>query len=336
MMRTRRFSDILLTIAALVVVALVIAAVSAASLMASGRPPLRVALNAWPGYECFSLAEELGYFDDEGVEVKLIHLGSLGDSRRMFERGQADLLASSMVEVIYVANENPNSIKAIAIADYSKGADVLLARREVTSVSELRGQRIGVEPHSLDVVNLAFALRSAEMSLSDVVLVPLSQPEMAQAALDGRVDAVQTYPPVSSTLLRDPRFHRVFDSSQIPGAVVDCISASPQALQMRRPEVVKVMRAYFRAQQFLLEHPERAVPMLSRYLRLTPPEVEESLQGMGLVPQHEQRSALAPESTFVKSLSEAAAQLRQTGLHGRTLEWSASVDDSIVREIDAK
>ena len=39
--------------------------------------PLRVAINPWPGYEFAMLAASQGYFEDEGVEVRLVELSSL-------------------------------------------------------------------------------------------------------------------------------------------------------------------------------------------------------------------------------------------------------------------
>ncbi len=332
-MRTWIRADQVATAATCVIIMLIAYVVSAPAFVEAQKPPIRIAFNAWPGYEFFSLANELGYFEDEGVEVKLIKQASLGDARRTFERGQTDLLASSMAEVIYIANENVTAIKTIAIADYSMGADMLLTRREFASVSDLRGKRIAIEPHSLDVVNLAFSLKSAGMNLSDVVVVPMPQNEMTQAFDLGTIDAAQSYPPISVSLLRNERIHSVFDTSAIPGVIVDCVSASPQAIQQRRPDIIKVMRAFFRAQRFFLNHPDQASTILCKHLQLSSAELQSTMKGIGLVPLPEQQAGLADSGQFVKSLEEATTQMRTIGLSPRMLDRAAWVDDSIVREV---
>lgn len=332
-MRTWFRADRVATAATCCIILLIALGVSAPAFVTKEKAPVRIAFNAWPGYEFFSLAKDLGYFEDEGVEVKLIKLASLGDARRAFERGQSDILASSMAEVIYIANEDPNRIKTIAIADYSKGADMLLTRREFASVSDLRGKRIAIEPHSLDVVNLAFALQSVGMSLADVTTVPLPQGETPKAFELETIDAAQSYPPVSVALLRNKEIHSVFDTRSIPGVVVDCVSASPHAIQSRREDIVKVMRAFFRAQQYLRDQPEKAGLILSKHLQITSSEFRSTMDGIGIVPLAEQREGLSASGQFVKSLQDAATQLRATGLSPRVSNWAACVDDSIVREV---
>ena len=52
--------------------------------------PLTVGFNPWPGYEFVYLAEELGYYDKLGLDVKLVELSSLGDVSRSFAKGQID------------------------------------------------------------------------------------------------------------------------------------------------------------------------------------------------------------------------------------------------------
>ena len=54
------------------------------------NPPLRIAINPWPGYEFLYLAERLKLFEAEGVEVRILQFSSLNDSRRAFELGKAD------------------------------------------------------------------------------------------------------------------------------------------------------------------------------------------------------------------------------------------------------
>jgi len=99
--------------------------------------PLRVALNPWPGYAFLFLAQEKGYFADEGVNVELVELSSLSDVRKAFERGQVDGMASSLVEVLEVSKNSNRQAVVSLMADYSNGADVILAGKRFADVVSL-------------------------------------------------------------------------------------------------------------------------------------------------------------------------------------------------------
>ena len=65
----------------------------------SKTPPaaLRIGINAWPGYEYLTLADQLGYYKDEGLKVKLIPFQTLADGRRAFEKGHIDIMAGTLI-----------------------------------------------------------------------------------------------------------------------------------------------------------------------------------------------------------------------------------------------
>ncbi|MGH8187799.1 MAG: ABC transporter substrate-binding protein, partial [Steroidobacteraceae bacterium] len=47
-------------------------------------PPLRIALIRWPPFEYMHLAQEKGFFAEEGVEVRLIEFVAVNDTQRAF------------------------------------------------------------------------------------------------------------------------------------------------------------------------------------------------------------------------------------------------------------
>ncbi len=166
-----------------------------ASMLLSGcaqkpAPPLRIALNAWPGYEFLFLADQLGYFKEEGVDVKLIPFQTLADGRRAFERRQVDVMGGSVVE-LYTSRDIAGFEPAVfLVTDDSNGSDMLLARKEFLDVLSLRGKKLALEIGTLDVLTSANALASAGLTFGDVQVVPMPQPSAIKALLAGEVDAV--------------------------------------------------------------------------------------------------------------------------------------------------
>ncbi len=282
------------------------------------QPPskeLRIAANPWPGYSFVFLAEEKGFFDDENLSVRILEFGSLADARRVFEQGHADVIFCTLVEVMLM-NEprRKDFVRAFAATDYSNGGDMLLARQEVHNLDQLKGKRVGLEPGSLDALCVHLALSSASLSLDDVVIVPLAQAEMQAALEEGAVDAVQVYPPAADGLLRIEGVHTLWDSSQVPGVVVDVLAASDAALLDRQDDLQALLRAYGRVQTYYREHPEEALDILARRCRLSKSAMKRSLAGMKVLWMEKDQTDLFVDGSMLKATETTADGLIAVGM----------------------
>ena len=245
---------------------------------------LSIGINAWPGYEFLYLAQEKGYYEEEGLEVRLVEFDSLSDCRRSFERGQIDGMGCSLVEVIQARDQSRMEPQVVRVVDYSNGADVILAKEEITKGEELRGARIGVELASLGIYVLAQALTAYGISLVDVTLVSMNQATMEEAFRLGELDAVVTYPPSSISLLRDLPVNQVFSTKEIPGEVVDVIAIERQVVETKPHAVAKLLRAYEKALDYAQQDPEDAYRIMAARERISPEEFASALtDGIKLV-----------------------------------------------------
>lgn len=303
-----------------------------ALLSGCSRPaePLRIGLNPWPGFELLHIAAEQGFFRDEGVEVQLVEFASLGDSRRAFERGQTDAFGATPTELLLSRSNSSHQTQAFYIVDFSAGADVVLARPNLDSVSALRGRRVGAEPAAMDVALLSFALKSAGLSLNDVEVVPLAQNSMANALATGTVDAVCSYPPYANEIMQRGLARPVFDSSRIPGIIVDVLAADAATLRARAHELAAVVRGMERARQFLEKHPEEAHPAMARREQISVKELQTALATLKLVPLAEQANYFGANGTLERSLHDTESALRQIGLLNYTLPAMAAQNSHIV------
>ena len=274
------------------------------------REPLRVAISPWPGYEFASLAQTKGYFEQEGVDVRLLELGSLGDCRRTFERGQADGFFGTMIEVIESDARLQRSAEIVCVVDYSDGADCILARDPIGSVADLRGKRIAVEHSSVNVLVLTRALELAGLAWSDVTVVYMPAMQMPEAMSGGAVDAAVTYPPLSLDIRRGIGVKEVFTTAQIPGEVVDLLAFDAKTAQERRREIDAFVRAFFRAQQYAAANREEGYALMAARQRITAKEFEEALSGgIRLVGRAQQERFLGPEGSLRDTVASARAML---------------------------
>lgn len=285
-------------------------------LAACGRPTpaLRVGFNPWPGYEVLSLAAEQGFYRAEGVDVRVIEFNSLADERRAYERGQIDVLASTVIEVLQARDQSSRSPQIVQVVDYSNGADMIVAHGRFADVAALRGARIGVELASLGIYILARALARHGLAIGDVKMISMDQLSMESGFRSGELDAVVTYPPTSVKLLRAGDAHVVFSTREIPHEVVDVLAVE-QAIAAQRPDdVARFLRAYQRGLTYTRQHPADAYRAMAAREGITASEFAAALtDGLSLVDPADQAAYLGPGGSLAKVIEDVDRVLRDTG-----------------------
>ncbi|MEM9372324.1 MAG: ABC transporter substrate-binding protein [Planctomycetota bacterium] len=267
----------------------------ARAVLAPPDQPVRLAINTWVGYEFAVLARELGYYEEEGAHVRLLELTSLGDVRRAYERGQADGMFGTTIELVRSRGSGRDPVPVL-VADFSLGADVIIANEPVSQLADLRGMRIGVETGTLGMYVLMRALDSCGLSWQDVQVMHIPHTSQAAAMETGEIDAVVTFPPNSTELLAEGSRAVIFSSADIPGEVVDLLSVDAKVLDERRREIDRVLRAYFRALAYAESHPQEASRIMSERLGISSAEVLRLLETeVRIVGPREQGEYIGPD-----------------------------------------
>ncbi len=287
--------------------------VSASGCGRKANTPLRIGINPWPGYEFLFLAKQKGFLEQHGARVELLEYSSLGDVRRAFEMGKIDGMACTLIEVLMARENSPRLPRAFLVTDFSDGADVILADSKVSGIGGLKGKSIGAETASLGVFMLSRALERAGLALSDVALIPMDQAHMEKALGQGQVDAVITYPPESVKILAKGKANRIFDSSLIPGEVIDVVALDAAILAAREREVAGILRAWDQALAYAARHPEESYALMARRERISPEEFRKALEGIRVLSTSEQRSWFEPGGKLEVQVRAVDRTLRGVG-----------------------
>src|SRR5882724_6584150 len=132
--------------------------------------PLRIGVNDWPPFELMYLARARGYFNVENVDVDLVEFSSYTGILRAYHQGNIDGFLATLNEVLLT--ENFQDLPAVILAaDYSFGADALVARDGITDLAHLRGRKIAFEESALGSYVLGRVLETAGLVASDVVTI---------------------------------------------------------------------------------------------------------------------------------------------------------------------
>lgn len=222
--------------------------------------PLRIATNVWPGYEPLYLARELGYYDS--APVRLVEHAAATDVIRAYRNGAIDAAALTLDEVLLLAQHGLRP-KIVLVMDFSHGGDTLIAQSELTELSALQGRRIGVESSALGAYMLQRTLEHAGISHTDIHTVSVPADQHERAFSSKQIDAVVTFEPVRSKLLRQGA-NELFDSSRIPGEIVDVLVVRESYLQQHPDIVEAVLKGWFQALDYQASSPQRSAAIMAQ------------------------------------------------------------------------
>lgn len=226
------------------------------------REPLRIGVNVWPPYELLYLARERGFFKAEGVDVDLVDFSSYTGELRSYHQRNLDGMLATLNE-IQVKDNFLDQPAVVLVVDYSYGGDAIVVSPAIAELKDLRGKRIAYEESALGSYVLERALKAAGLKPEDVTLVNCLPEEGEQDFLRGKADAVVTYEPVLSRLLKNGG-RVAFSSRQMPGEIVDVLAMRRSVLDGRMGEVRGLVRAWFRAVQDLRDNPQDAAAIMAR------------------------------------------------------------------------
>ncbi|VAW85854.1 Hydroxymethylpyrimidine ABC transporter, substrate-binding component [hydrothermal vent metagenome] len=242
----------------------------------SPEPPLRLGSGIWPGYEPLFLARDLGFYDD--TQIKLVEFTSASEVIRSLRNHTIDAAALTMDETLTLIDNNID-LRIILVMDFSNGGDVLLAKPEIKELKDITGKKIAIEYTATGAILLDGALTAAELTPADVELVfcPVDQHENCYLS----ADAVVTYEPTRTRLLNQGA-HQLFDSSLIPGRIVDVLVALQDSIEKQPQSIHLLLAGYFKSLHHLKNNPQDATQRMSARLQLSPAEVLASYDGLSL------------------------------------------------------
>lgn len=238
------------------------------------QAPLRIGTNIWPGFEPLFFAKTLGYYRDHPIDLR--DYPSSTEISQAFRNGDLDVAALTMDETLLLAQTTPD-IQVILITDFSNGADVLMAKPEVKSLQDLKGRKIGVESNALGGYVLTRVLDKAGLSPKDIQTVSLGVSEHEQAYRQNLVDAVVTFEPVRSNLLKAGA-KILFDSSQIPREIVDVLVVRKSLLTDRMADLQALIQGWFQALDYNQKDPQEAARKMAVREQVSPEQFMASLK----------------------------------------------------------
>ena len=292
-------------------------------------PALRVGAIAFAGYAFLFLAEHLGKL--KPAQVRLKELRSNTGALRALATRRIEAAALTLDEVVTAMHEGV-PLRVIAVLDTSHGADAVMARPRITEPAQARGQRIGVEATATGALVLAGFLQKAGLSPADVTPVPMKLSEAGEAFARGQVDlAITAEPWVTALEARGAR--RLFDSSEMPGRIVDVLAVRSDATGPHAAALQALVAAHFAARTAFEARPQEMAEVLAPWLQLPVASVPSAFRGLHFPSAAENRVMLRPGGTLSAALPGLVALMRELQLLSGPVDTTGLLDASWVEKL---
>jgi NitT/TauT family transport system substrate-binding protein len=280
-------------------------AVALAACMRAPEPALRIGTNVWIGSEPLYLARDLGRLDPAAVQ--LVEYPSASEVLRAYRNQAIDGMVISLDELFGLAVDGL-APRVVLVVDVSSGADVVVGRRGMTSMRDLKGKSVAVESGALGGFVLSRALALSSMQASDVNVVHLESNEQPSAFEKGRVDAAVTFDPYRTQFLRAGAV-TLFDSTRIPGEIVDLVAVRAEVIERQPNAVSSLLNGWFDALDYIEREPADAARRMGVRQQTSGEQFREAQKGLH-VPTREEN---------LRMLGGSAPTLAVTGRRLMTL-----------------
>jgi len=169
--------------------------------------------------------------DKYGVNIKVQRF-DYAPSLDAFVAKNIDAVTMTNMEALDMPAAAGVDTTAIILGDYSNGNDALLARNG-TMLKTLAGKRLLLVEKTVSqyLFERAMVLNGLESQINKVKLVNTSDSDIASAFIsDTKQDAVVTWKPLVSQIAKTKGVSVLFNSSQIPGEILDLLVVRTEVL----------------------------------------------------------------------------------------------------------
>ena len=247
-----------------------------------GGEPVRIANPTWIGYAGLWVAEDEGFFEDEGLNLETTTIEDPAQIQSAMKAGRLDGSGQTLDSMPRIRGKGVPSTVVLGI-DRSKGSDGIIAEKGIESVDDLEGKTIAVQSESPSEWMLAQVLERNDMSLDDVETRNMTADQAGTAFAAGKVDVAVTWEPWLTKAGESGNGGVLVSTEKYPDIIVDAFTFTDTFIEERPEDLQAFLRAYDQGIQFIEENPERAYEIAAKRTGGTSEEVKAQLAGVELM-----------------------------------------------------
>lgn len=254
------------------------------------RTEFSIGWSIYAGWVPWEYAEQAGivkkWADKYGIKIDVVQVNDYVESINQYTAGKLDGVTATTGDGLTIPAAGGKDTTVLIAGDYSNGNDGLVSKG-AASLADLKGQSINLVELSVSHYLLARALESVGLKLSDVKTVNTSDADIVAAFSTPEVKTVVTWNPQLSEVKGQPGAKLLFDSSKIPGEILDALLVDSATLKAN-PNFGKALAGIWYETVTLMlrqdEEGKKARAMMAKLSGTTPESFESQLATTAMYP----------------------------------------------------
>ncbi|MEN6349518.1 MAG: MetQ/NlpA family ABC transporter substrate-binding protein [Syntrophomonas sp.] len=284
-------------------------------------PEKTITIGVMPDVESipFIIAEKNGYYEKEGVQVKIEHFNSAKDRDSALQSGKLDGVITDMLAVVF-ANEGGIKLRIISKND---GNIELMAGEisGISSINDLKGRTLGLSTNTIMEYSADKMLESARLTAEDVKKIAIPQlPTRLEMLQGAKVDAAILPEPLAGLAINNGA--KVLESTDRLANKAGAIAFTAQSIENNREEIKAVFRAYNDAVAYLQKEPPASYIDFIIQAQGFPAQIKDTIE----LPQYSKA-----EPPREEIFNDVVKWLKAKNLIKGSYKYKDLVDDQILR-----
>lgn len=166
-----------------------------------------------------------------GVTIQVTQLNDYVESLNQYTAGKFDGCTMTNMDALTVPAAGGVDSTALIAGSYSNGNDGIVLKGAGKTMKDIKGQNVNLVQFSVSHYLLARGLDAAGLRERDVKVVNTSDADIVGAFGTPKVTSVVTWNPQLAGVAATPGSTMVFDSSKVPGEIIDLMVVNTATLK---------------------------------------------------------------------------------------------------------
>jgi NitT/TauT family transport system substrate-binding protein len=212
--------------------------------LAAEKKSFKVAWSIYVGWMPWDYAAQSGilkkWADKYGITIELTQINDYVESINQYTAGGFDGCVMTNMDMLTIPSAGGVDSTALIVGDFSNGNDGVVLKGKGKTLANIKGLPVNLVELSVSHYLLARGLESAGLQERDIKVVNTSDADIVGAYAAADTKATVTWKPQLSEILAAKDAQLVFDSSKIPGEIIDLMVVNTATLK-DNPKLAKAL-----------------------------------------------------------------------------------------------
>lgn len=208
------------------------------NIQAAEKKEFTLAWSHYTGWEPVAFMAESGilkkWADKYGIKINVKLINDYIESINLYTNSSKfDACTMTNMDALSIPANSGVDSTALIVGDFSNGNDGIVSK-SATSIKELATQKIRLVEFSVSHYLLSRALEMSGVSEKQIRTVNTSDADIGSIFANEENSTVVTWNPILLNIRNEPNANLLFDSSKIPGEIIDMIvvkTSSPESFK---------------------------------------------------------------------------------------------------------